>query len=448
MQNHDPDSVYREKLLDFALKAGADGADCVAIRSESIDASIRKGKTEDAGRAESFGIGLRLFKGARQAFGSTADTSDDGLQTLARQVADMADVIPEDPHSRLSQPGEYATDWDDLDLMDSSPAPDLESLLALARETEDAALSVKGITNTEGAQSGWSRQFIGISSSNGFYGAYAHTGTWLSASVIGGTGDAMERDYASTHATYRADMETPQAVGLRAAERTLKRLNPRAGKTGAFPVLFDRRVSSSLLRSLARASYGPRIAKGTSLLCDRLGQKICHESITVIDDPFKKRGHRSGPFDAEGIKPVRRTMVEDGVMNSYFLDIRSAARLGMTSTGHATRGLASPPSPSPSNLWIEAGKAPCEDMIADMKEGFVVTELMGASISLATGDYSRGASGFWVENGKIAYPVAEMTIAGNLKDMFQAMVPASDLKFTDGIDAPSLLVSGMTTASR
>ena len=444
----DTDLSLRQKLLDFARQAGAEGADCVAIRSASLDASIRKGKTEDAGRAESFGIGLRLCKGARQAFGSTADQSDDGLKALAQQVSDMADVVPEDPHSRLSVPGEYAKSWDDLDLMDPAPAPDLNALLSLARETEDAAVSVKGISNTEGAQAGWSQQFIGITSSTGFNGAYTHTGTWLSTSVIAGSGDAMERDYASTHATYRADMESPQIVGARAAERTLARLGPKSGKTGTFPVLFDQRVSSSLLRSVARASYGSRIAKGTSFLNDKLGVQICNPAITIIDDPFKKRGTRSGPFDAEGIAPERRAFIENGVLNFYFLDMRSAARLGMQSTGHATRGLASPPSPSPSNLWIEAGSVSRDEMIKDIKEGFIVTELMGASISLATGDYSRGASGFWVENGSIAYPVSEMTIAGNLKDIFLTMLPANDLKFTDGIDAPSLLVPSMTTASR
>ncbi|HEY8964757.1 MAG TPA: TldD/PmbA family protein [Alphaproteobacteria bacterium] len=444
----DQDQVLRDKLLGYAKALGADGADCVAIRSASLDAAIRKGATEDAGRAESFGIGLRIFKGARAAFGSTADQSDEGLKDLAQNVSDMATAVPEDPHSRLSAVGEFATSWDDLDLQDKQPAPDLKMLLDLARETEETAMSVSGISNTEGAQAGWSQQLIGISSTTGFNGAYKHTGTWLSVSVIAGAGEAMERDYASTHATYRADMETPREVGLRAAERTLARLNPKAGKTGTFPVLFDQRVSSSLLRSLARCCYGPRIAKGTSFLGDKVGHKICNDNITIVDDPYKKRGHRSNPFDAEGIAPKRADFVTDGVLNMYFLDMRSAARLGSTTTGHATRGLSSAPSPSPSNLWIETGDASVEDLIRDMKQGFIATELMGASISLSTGDYSRGASGFWVENGKIAYPVSEMTIAGNLKDMFLTMVPGNDLKFTDGIDAPSLLVPSMTTASR
>ena len=444
----DQDLHLREKILGYARAFGADGADCVAIRSASLDASIRKGKTEDAGRAESFGIGLRLFKGARQAFGSTADQSDEGLKALAQQVSSMADVVPEDPHSRLPSEGEFATQWPDLELEDGAPAPDLAYLLNLAKECEALAMDVPGITNTEGAQAGWSQQFIGITSTTGFNGAYAHTGTWLSTSMIAGKGDGMERDYASTHATWREDMETPREVAMRATERTLARLNPRAGKTGTYPVLFDARVSSSLLRSLARACYGPRIAKGTSFLNDKMGADVCNAAITVIDDPFKKRGHRSGPFDAEGIMPKTRNFIEGGVLQSWFLDMRSAARLGLASTGHATRGLSGPPSPSPGNLWIAAGNQSRDEMIAGMGEGLVVTELMGASISLATGDYSRGASGFWVENGKIAYPVAEVTIAGNLKDMFLTMLPANDLKFTDGIDAPSLLIPSMTTASR
>ena len=445
---NDRDLHLREKLLDYAREYGADGADCVAIRSASLDGAIRKGKTEDAGRAESFGIGLRLFKGARQAFGSTADQSDAGLKALAQQVSGMADVVPEDPHSRLAVAGEYATSWPDLELEDPAQPPDLKFLLDLARECESIAMDVPGIANSEGAQAGWSQQFIGITSSTGFNGAYTHTGTWLSTSMIAGKGDGMERDYASTHATWRCDMETPRDVALRAAERTLARLNPQAGKTGTFPVLFDARVSSSLLRSLARACYGPRIAKGTSFLNGQMDRQVCNGAITVIDDPFKKRGHRSGPFDAEGIMPATRNFIESGVLKHWFLDIRSAARLGLAPTGHATRGLSSPPSPSPGNLWIAAGRQSRDDLMAGMNEGFMVTELMGASISLATGDYSRGASGFWVEGGKIAYPVAEMTIAGNLKDMFLTMIPGNDLKFTDGIDAPSLLIPAMTTASR
>ncbi len=444
----DTDKTTRDALLSLALKARAAQADVIAIRSSQMDVSVRKGKIEDAGRAESFGIGLRVFKGARCAYGSTADPSPAGLERLVREVCDMADVVPEDPYMRLARAEECATAWPACELYDDSAWPDIRSLGEQAAAAEATALAYKGITNSDGASAGCSTHHIGISGSQGFCGAYAHGGHYLSVSVIGGQDDAMETDQASSSATYRADLETPETVGRRAAERTLARLYPRSGKTGTFPVLFDRRVSASLLRSLARAASGPRIAKGTSFLCGQLGARILSPEIRVIDDPLKPRGLRSGPFDGEGLPVMRRTIVADGVLQSYFLDLRSAARLNLAPTGHASRGLASPPSPSPSNLWIEAGIKTPAQMAADIGEGFLVTDLMGASISLSTGDYSRGAAGFWIEGGQIAYPVAEMTIAGNLKDMFLRMIAASDLEFRDGIDAPGLLVDGMVTASR
>lgn len=448
MSQYKTDAKLREKLLDFALKAGAQQADCLCVNSQSIDVSVREGALEDAERAESYAIGLRVFKGARQAYGSTADMSDEGLKALAQQLSAMADVVPEDPYTKMAVAGQFATEFPTLDLDDGLAAPDISELSAMAQKLEKAALSVAGITASDGAQVGWSRYVVGMSSSEGFEGAYGHSVRYASGSVIAGAGDGMERDWASTQAVYQDDLEDLEVVGRRAAERAISRLNPKTGKMGDYPVLFDRRVSASLLRSIARASYGGRIAKGTSIFCDKLGEAVCNASITVVDDPFILRGHRSVPFDGEGILPQRRLMVEGGVLNHLYLDMRSAARLGMESTGHAVRGLASPPSPGPTNLWIEGGEHSVEGLLAQMGEGFVVTELMGANISLSTGDYSRGASGFWVEGGKIAYPVAEMTIAGNLKDMFMSMVPADDLQKTSGIDAPSLLIMGMTTATR
>lgn len=448
MNDLDPDKAIREKLLAYARACGGDAADAIAIRARNLDVSVRNGAVQDALSAESFGVGLRIFKGTRHAYGSTADASEEGLRRLAQYVSDMASAVPEDSWSRMAHANEYAQQIPNLDLMDSSPALAVNQLADFAREAESTALGVRGITNTDGAHAGQGVHWIGLTTSNGFCGSYAHSGTHVSLSVIGGTGDAMETDHASTSATYASDIENPKAVGLRAAERTVARLNPKVGKTGRFPVLFDRRASSSLLRSLSRAIAGPRIAKGTSFLGNRMGQLVCAPEITVIDDPLKLRGLRSSPFDAEGLPATRHVMVENGVLKSLFLDLRSAARLSMTPTGHATRGLSSPPGPAPSNLWIAAGKTSREDFIAGIDEGLLVTDLMGASISLATGDYSRGASGFWIEKGKIAYPVSEMTIAGNLKDMFMNMLPASDLEFRDGVDAPSLLVSGMTVATR
>lgn len=444
----DPDRQLRERLLQFAERAGAKEADVIAFRSANLDVSVRKAQIDDAARAESFGIGLRVFKGHRHAYGSTADASDDGLQRLAEQVCAMADAVPEDAYTRLPDISECASTWPDLDLSDAALDLDVAALAEMARAAEAAALEIKDVTNSDGAHAGQGRNWLGLSSSRGFSGAYAQSGTHLSLSVIGGHGDSMETDGASTSAVYAGDLESPQIVGRRAGERTVAKLNPRAGKTGAFPILFDRRVSSSLLRTYSRCVSGPRLAKGTSFLCDSMGKRVFADGITIIDDPLKKRGHRSGPFDAEGLPVQRREMVTNGVSNSYFLDIRSAARLGLKPTGHATRSLSSPPSPAPSNLWMVAGTQTRDEMIRDMGEGFLVTELMGASISLTTGDYSRGASGFWVSGGCITHAVSEMTIAGNLKDMFLRLHPASDLEFREGIDAPSLLVEGMTTASR
>lgn len=446
--SNDPDNAVRARLLQFAKNAGAQDADVIAVRAQNLDVSVRKGVVEDASRAESFGIGLRIFKGHKSAYGSSADASDEGLRRLAQQVADMADAVPEDKYARLATAAESATAWPDLDLCDDAAPLDVKALAAMAKQAEDAALTQKGVTNSDGASAGQGVHWLGITSSNGFDGAYAHSSSFLSLSVIGGKGDAMETDHASTSATYAADLEAPDAVGLRAAARTVARLNPRTGKTGSFPIIFDRRVSASLLRTLSRVVSGPRLAKGTSFISGKLGEKIFSDSVTVIDDPLKLRGLRSGPFDAEGLPVMRRAIVEAGILKSLFLDLRSAARLDLPPTGHATRGLSSPPGPAPSNLWIEAGAQSLEDMVAAIGDGFLVTDLMGASISLSTGDYSRGASGFWVEGGKIAYPVSEMTIAGNLKDMFLRITPASDLEFRDGIDAPSLLIEGMVTASR
>lgn len=441
-------AALRARLVELAQKNGADAADVIGMHGQSIDVSVRDGVIEDASRSEDFGIGLRVFKGHRCAYGSTADSSEAGLLKLAEQVCAMADVVPEDVYTRIARSDEFAKTISDLDLADASMAFNVKDLGALAVRAEAAALAQKGITKSDSASSGQSLHSIGYTTSTGFSGAYLSSSNHVSLSVIGGAGDAMETDYASSSATHFLDMEAPEIVGARAAKRTLEKLNPRTGKTGSFPVIFDRRVSASLLRTLSRALAGPRIAKGTSFLCDKIGQSICSHSVRVIDDPLKMRGLNSSPFDGEGLPTMKHVVVNDGVLQSYFLDIRSASRLGMRPTGHAARGLSGPPSPSPTNLWLEAGTLSPQDMFKSIGEGFLVTDLMGASISIETGDYSRGASGFWIENGQIAYPVSEMTIAGNLKDMFLHMTPASDLEFRDGIDAPSVLIEGMTTASR
>ncbi|MBU6234269.1 MAG: TldD/PmbA family protein [Alphaproteobacteria bacterium] len=417
-------------------------------RSRSLDVSVRQGAIEDASRSENFGIGLRVFSGASHAYGSTADSSNEGLELLARQVCAMAKAVPEDTYTRLATPKEFAKDFILPDLFDDAPSWDVKELGRLASVAESAAISQKGITQCDSSSAGQAMHWIGLSTSEGFSGGYASTSSYIGLSVIAGKDDGMETDSASASAVYMSDLEDAEVVGLRAATRTLQKLGPRTGKKGAFPVIFERRVAGSLLRSFSRSISGPRLAKGTSFLNGKAGESVFSKAITIIDDPLVPRGRRSVPFDGEGMPVQRLAMVSGGVLNHCYLDLRSAARLGLKAMGHASRGLSSPPSPSPSNLWIEAGTVSLGDMIQNIKQGFLVTDLMGASISLSTGDYSRGASGFWIENGEIAYPVSEMTIAGNLKGMFLNMTPASDLEFREGIDAPSLLIEGMTTASR
>lgn len=444
----DQDAGIRARVLELARARAITACDVLTARARGIHVSVRMGEIEDIGGSETFGIGLRVFDGHRVAYGSSADSSPEGLAALVDQVAAMAHVVPEDPFARLSAPDEWAQHWPITGWADTAPPPTIETLKARALEAEKTGLAINGITKSDGASASWGTSDMGLSSSAGFDGAYSHTGAHLSLALIGGQDQAMERDYDGTSAVCFADLATPQSVGKIAAARTLSRLNPRCGKTGTYPVLFDKRVSNSLLRSLARAISGPRLAKKTSFLNDALGSQVLPRGITVVDDPLKPFGLRSSPFDSEGCASARRLIVEDGILCSYFLDLRSAARLNMKTTGHASRGLSSPPAPSPSNLYMEAGTASYDDLLADMREGFVVTELMGASISLATGDYSRGAAGFWVEGGRIAYPVSEMTIAGNLRTMLAHIQPANDLEFHEGIDAPSLLVPSMIVASR
>jgi len=440
--------TLRHWVVDYAMKAGADGAEAISQTSQSVDITVLQGKIENAVRSESVGLGLRVLVGQSQAFVSTADLRHDSLQRIATQAIAMARLIPPDPYLRLARPDQLATKIDVPDLCDDAGEPSSQRLTALALDAENAALSVRGTTRSEGAQAGWGMTSVGLSGSNGFEGSYTQTGSHFSATVIAGEGEGMERDYAGCSKVYFADLEAPRDIGIRAGERAVARLNSRTGKTGSFPVIYDRRVATSLLRSLIRSASGGRIAKGTSFFNDKLGTQILPKGINIIDDPLRQRGLRSQPFDGEGLPVSRKTIVEDGILQTYLLDLRSAAKMGMEPTGHATRGLSSPPSAAPSNAWLEAGSATRDELIQSVGQGFLVTELMGASISLTTGDYSRGASGFWIENGAIAYPVSEMTVAGNLKDMYMHLTPASDLEFREGIDSPSVLIEGMTLASR
>jgi PmbA protein len=353
--------------------------------------------------------------------------------------------VPEDEFCGLADPDSLARDWPDLDLCDSGE-PMAEDLLAQIAELEETALAVPGVSNSEGADAGWSRSTVTLAASTGFTGGYSVSRRSLSVSVLAGSGTGMERDYDYHSTVYAGDLESPVIIGRRAGERVVARLNPRKVATQAVPVVFDPRVAGGLVSHLTGAISGAAIARGTSFLKDKMGQAVFAPGITIVDDPHIRRGLRSKPFDAEGQANTRRNLIDGGVLTTWLLDCRSARQLGLTSTGHAARGTGGPPGPSATNVYLAPGEETPEQLLGDIRQGFYITSLMGSGVNGITGDYSRGASGFWIEDGKIAFPVAEVTIAGNLKDMYLTLRPANDLEFRHGVDSPTLRVEGMTVA--
>jgi PmbA protein len=436
-----------EDLIGRARRAGADAADAVVIEGASLSLSLRLGQPEKVERAEGQDLGLRVLIGKRQAMVSSSDRAPATLDELVERAIAMARSVPEDPFCGLADPAEIARSFPTLELSDTvEPTPD--QLREQARAAEEAARAVPGVTNSEGAEAGWSRSRVALAASNGFSGGYRMSHHGVSVSVIAGTGTGMERDYDFCSVVCAADLEDPAAVGRRAGERAVRRLGPRKAATSKVPVVYDPRIAGSLIGHLAGAINGGAISRGTSFLKDRLGQKVLADGLTVTDDPHRPRGLRSKPFDAEGLPNRRRDIVADGVLTSWILDLRNARQLGMASTGHAGRGTSSPPAPSPTNLFLAPGQRSRDALIGEIEDGLYVTELIGFGVNNVTGDYSRGAAGFWIEKGQLAYPVSEVTIAGNLKDMFLAMTPADDLVFRYGTDAPTVRVDGMTVAGR
>ncbi len=434
-------------LVGRALAAGADAADAVMFESTSLGVSQRLGKSEGIERSESQDLGLRVFRGRRQAVASSTDVSAAAIAELVERAYAMAGAVPEDPYCGLAEPGQLASDFADLDLCDAEePTP--ETLVERAAAAEDAARAVDGITNSEGAEAGWSRGTVSLVASNGFAGAYATSQHSVSASVIAGEGTAMERDYDYAVARFAADLADAKAVGTSAGERTVRRLGPRKAPSARAPVVYDPRVARGLLSHLASAISGPAITRGTSFLKDRLGEPVFAAGVTVSDDPLRLRGLRSKPFDGEGVTTRARDIVSNGTLTTWLLDQRSARQLGLATTGHAARGTSSPPSPSPTNLYLAPGTQSPDALIAEIESGLYVTELIGMGVNGITGDYSRGAVGFWIEDGALAHPVSEVTVAGNLKDMFKAITPADDLVFRYGVDAPTLRIDGMTVAGK
>ena len=434
-----------QQIIDLTLALGADSADAIVGESASLSLSCRKGELEDSERAESRDLGLRAIIGQKQAFVSGTAVDKDALARLAERAVDMARTAPDDPFCGLADAAQLATEFPALDLADSHE-PSAEQLLNMALETEAAALAHDGITNTEGAGASWGRGATALVTSNGFAGSYESTSFSLNCAVVGGEGDTMERDYASHSARHLADLDTPHDIGTRTAERTLARLNPRKLESRKAAVFFDPRVSASLLGHFAAAISGAAIARGTSFLRDAMNSQIFPDNVQIIDAPSRPRGLRSAGFDGEGLAMATLSPVENGQLCHWLLDTSTAKQLGLQSNGRAARGTGGPPSPSATNLYMAAGDKSPETLMREIGTGLYVTELIGMGVNGVTGDYSRGAAGFWIDGGEIAYPVSEITIASNLRDMFANLTPAADLEFRRGVNAPTLLVEGMTLA--
>jgi PmbA protein len=438
-------SSLAESLVAAARKAGADAADSVAVRSVSIGIEVRDGALEESERSEGDDVGLRVFVGRKQAVVSTNDIHRTDVAQLAARAVAMAKVAPDDPYAGLADASLLSRQHPDLDLVDAD-IPDVTQLEARARDAEQAAMAVTGVSKSGGASASAGIGGMVLVTSDGFHGAYLGSRRGLSMMAIAGEGTGMERDYDFSSALHEADLDTPAEIGRRAGERAVRRVNPRKVATQQAPVIFEPRVAGSIIGHLASAANGASIARKASFLKDRLGQKLFPDGIRVVDDPLRKRGLRSHPFDGEGVSVRLMHLIEDGVLTGWFLDSATARELNMVTTGHASRGVSSPPSPSPTNLHLEAGRLTPQQLIAETGRGLYVTDLIGMGTNLVTGDYSRGAAGFWIENGELTYPVSEVTIAGHLLDMFRTLTPANDLTFKYGTNAPTLRVEGLTVA--
>jgi len=434
-----------ERLVTAARRAGAEQADALAVRSVSLSVEVRDGAVEESERSEGDDLGLRVIVGRRQAVVSTNDLNGSGFDALAERAVAMARAAPEDRFAGLADASQLAGQLPALDLIDPD-MPEVDALEARAREAEAAGLAVAGVSKSGGASASAGIGGLVLVTSHGFHGATIASRHGIAMTAIAGDGIGMERDYDFSSTLHASDLESAQAIGRRAGERAVKRLNPRKVTTRRAPVVFDSRISGSLVGHLASAANGSSIARKTSFLREKLGEKIFASGIDIVDDPLRPRGLRSRPFDAEGIAGRRRKLVEDGVLRTWLLDCATARELDLETTGHAQRGVSSTPSPGPSNLHLAAGSKSADELIADIEDGFYVTDMIGMGVNLVTGDYSRGASGFWIENGERMYPVSEVTIAGHLAEMFASLVPANDLVFRYGTNAPTLRVEGMTVA--
>ncbi|HEX2811528.1 MAG TPA: TldD/PmbA family protein [Sphingopyxis sp.] len=435
-----------QMLCDAATKAGADAADALYYCNAATSVSMRLGALEDVERSEGQDISLRVFVGQRSASVSTADMDAGELAKLVERCVAMAREAPEDPYAGLAPEDRlFRGPVPDYDLDDGSEA-DPQALREAALAVEEAARAVAGVTNSEGGSASHSRTRFALVTSHGFAGGYGSSGHSLSASVIAGEGAAMQRDYGWHSAHHLSDLESVEDIGTRAGTRAVARLNPGKAPVGKVPVLLDPRVSGGIVGHLLSAIAGPAVARGTSFLLGKEEQQLFDRAIVIRDDPHRPRGLRSRAFDGEGLPTAPRDIVTGGRITGWLLDTASAKQLGLQPTGHASRG-GGAAGVTASNLHLAAGTQSPEALMADIEEGVYLTELIGQGVNPVTGDYSRGASGFLIQGGRIAGPIAEFTVAGNLVDMFAALVPADDLEFRHAVNAPTLRIDGMTVAS-
>ena len=441
-------SDLSDQILAAARRAGADAADAIAVDGTSLSITVREGALEQAERSEGVDIGLRVFVGQRQACVSSSDTKPATLAQMAERAVAMAKEAPEDPYAGLADPSQLTTNiqTETLELFDPSDEPDPAALQEDATRAEAAALRNAGISQVQSASAGYGRRRIHLAASNGFSAGYSRSDRGLSCVAISGTGAGMERDYDYDSRVFQADLRNADDIGRIAAERAVERIGAKKPKTGAYPVLFDERVASALIGSLLQATNGMMIARGSSWLRDAVGEQVLPTGLSIIEDPHRARVTGSRLFDAEGLATSQRAIVDNGVLTGWTLDLATARKLGMQSTANAARGTSSPPSPSLTNVSLTQGHQSRAELIKEMGTGLLVTSMIGSTINPNTGDYSRGAAGFWVENGEITYPVNECTVAGNLRDMLKTIIPANDGRMHLSRVVPSLLVSGLTLA--
>ncbi|MEM7520902.1 MAG: TldD/PmbA family protein [Pseudomonadota bacterium] len=437
-----------KSLLTAALKAGADAADAKAVEATSTAVDVRGGVLEQAERSEGVEIGLRVFVGQRSVCVSASDTSERTIEEMALRAVAMAGEAPEDPHCGLADPDQLAQSWDSdaLELFDQTPEPSAQALQEDAARAEAAALAVEGVTQSQSASAGYSAQTMYVAMTNGFEGGYARTSRGLSSVAIAGTGTSMERDYDGDSRVFQADLRTPEEIGQTAGLRAVARLGARKPPTGSYPVVFDERIASSLIGHLLGAINGAAVARGASFLRDALGKAVLPDGMSLIEDPHRPRASGSRPFDGEGLATARRVIVEDGVLLGWTVDLANARKLGVAPTGNGARGTGSAPSPGNWNIGLSQGEQSQADLLRDMGTGLLITSMIGSTINPNTGDYSRGASGMWVENGVAVHPINECTVAGNLKEMLRAVIPANDARPHLSRVVPSLMIPEMTLA--